>query len=244
MVDIHSHILPCLDDGSRSVEESLELLRLMKKQGIDKVFATPHFYPQIHNFEEFTASVFESLNVLNDNIKFNSLPEIYLGSELLHFSGMGDSDSLTEFCFEGSSYLLLEINPNHLDKLLIEDLKKIIHERKLNPILAHIERYFDCKNINKLLRFVKKENIPLQINAASVLENSLYKKIKKLIKEDMVTYIATDSHSVDERPPLMDKALAVLEDDFGKDYVKKLEKNSDDLFNKIISETQIYAQNL
>ncbi len=243
MVDIHSHILPCLDDGSSSVEESLELLRLMKKQGIDKVFATPHFYPQIHNFEEFSTSVFESLNILNDNIKFNSLPEIYLGSELLYFAGMGDSDSLSEFCFEGSSYLLLELCSNHLDNLLIEDLKKMIHDKKLKPILAHIERYFDCKNINKLLKFVKKENIALQINAASVLENQLYKNIKKLIKKDMITYIATDSHSVGERPPLMDEALAVLENDFGKDYVKKLEQNSEDLFNKIISETEFYAKN-
>lgn len=243
MVDIHSHILPCLDDGSSSVEESLELLRLMKKQGINKVFATPHFYPQIHNFEEFSTLVFESLNNLNDNIKFNSLPEIYLGSELLYFSGMGNSDSLSEFCFEGSSYLLLELNPNHIDNTLIDDLKKIIHDKHLNPILAHIERYFDCKNINKVLKFVKKENIPLQINAASVLEKQLYKDIKKLIKKDMITYIATDSHSLKERPPLMDKALAVLEADFGKTYIEKLQQNSNDLFNKIISETRFYAQN-
>lgn len=241
MVDIHSHILPRLDDGSSSVEESLELLQLMKKQGIDKVFATPHFYPHIHNNEEFATLVFKALNILNDNIKSNSLPEIYLGAEFLYFHGMGDSDSLNEFCFECSSYFLLELNQNCIDKTLIEDLKKIIHDRKLNPILAHIERYFHCKNFGKLLKFVKKENIPLQINASSVLESNLYKNIKKLIKKDLVTYIATDSHSVVGRPPLMKEALAVLEKDFGKEYVKKLIKNSDELFNKIISETQIYA---
>lgn len=243
MVDIHSHILPNLDDGSESVSESLELLRLMKKQGIEKVFATPHFYPQIHNFEDFSKSIFKSLNTLNDNIRFNSLPEIYLGCELLYFRGIGDCDSIFDFCFEGSSYLLLELSASAIDKHLFDDLKKLLKNSKIHPIIAHIERYVGAKNYNKLIKFVKKENIPLQINAASILDEHLYKEIKKLISKDMVTYIATDSHSVKERPPLMDKALDVLEKDYGKDYIKKLEQNSDDLFNKIISETNFYAQN-
>ena len=244
MIDIHSHILPCLDDGSESVEESLELLRLMKKQGIEKVFATPHFYPEIDNSEDFFKAVFDSLNTLNDNIKFNSLPEIYLGCEMFYYRGIGDCDSLKDFCFEGSSYLLLELSSNCIDKNLFEDLHKIIHNKKIIPIIAHIERYFYSKNFKKLLKIIKKENIPVQINASSVLHQDLYTDIKKLIKNDLITFIATDSHSVKERPPQMADAIDILEKDFGKDYTEKLTENSKKLFDKIISETDFYVANL
>ena len=64
MIDIHSHILPCVDDGSESIEESLQLLQIMKEQGITAVIATPHFYPHEDNLDDFlekTATAYKEL---------------------------------------------------------------------------------------------------------------------------------------------------------------------------------------
>jgi len=244
MVDIHTHILPNLDDGSQSIKESLELLQMMSDQGITKIFATPHFYPEFDNLYDFNKAVTKALNSLNTTVsRYNNLPEIYIGCEMLYYPGIGDCDTLTTFCYELSSVLLLELNPKSIDTHLFEDILKIKNIQKITPIIAHVERYANDKNFSKLIRFIKKENIPTQINANSVLENDTYKIIKKLIKKNVITYIASDTHSLDKRPPKIKEALAVIEKDFGKEYTDTIIKNSQNLFQKIVLETDFNDKN-
>lgn len=237
MIDIHTHILPSLDDGAETLEESLQLLRMLKEQGVTDVFATPHFYPMTDNVYSFKNLVKEAYNLLTDSTKNQDLPRVHLGCELLYFENMGFSDSLSQFCYKGSKYLLLELSDYIIGNRLFDDLY-LLQNQGIIPIIAHIERYSYAKNYRRLLNFIKKEKILTQINASSVLDVKEYKVIKKLIKKGIVTFIATDTHSVEERPPLMREALKILSEDFGEEYTENLVNNNLVLFKEITGETE------
>lgn len=224
MVDIHTHILPTLDDGAETIQESLNLLKELKAQGVNTVIATPHFYPQIDNSSSFISAREKSYSSLIANIK-EDLPEIFLGCELLYYENIGLSNSISQFCLSNSNYLLLELTDDFINEKLFFDLLNL-KSKNIIPIIAHIERYAYAKKYHKFLKFIKKEKILTQINASAVLDEYGYKIIKKLIKKDIVSFIASDTHSVDFRPPQMADAIEILSLDFGKDYTEKLINNS------------------
>lgn len=243
MVDIHSHILPAMDDGSKSTEESLEMLIELKKQGITDVFATPHFYPQTDNVGDFNESLQKSYTNLCGELINKAVPNIHLGCELLYFEGISNSDSISQFCLGGSDFLLLELAPYKIKDKLLEDIISLRDQKNITPIIAHIERCAYTKNFKKLLNFIETEKILTQINASSLFERKGYKTIKKLIKKDIVTFIATDAHSINERPPMMDSALCLIEKKFGEEVKRKLIENGKSLLEKILEESKANAKN-
>ena len=242
-VDIHSHILPFIDDGSKSTEESIKILTELKNQGITDVFATPHFFPQIDDAGDFNENLQNSYTELKNAIKDKCVPNIHLGCELLYYYGISNSDSISQFCLGGSNFLLLELAPYKIKNKLLKDIISLRDEKKITPIIAHIERYSYTKNFGKLLKFIKKEKILTQINASSLFENKSYKTIKKLIKKDIVSFIASDTHSIDERPPMIEEALTLIEQNFGQDVKLKLIENSKSLLEKILEESKLNAKN-
>lgn len=232
--DIHSHILPGIDDGAQSMEESLKLLKLMQNQGITHVLATPHFYPQEDNLTDFSEKISIAFAQLENETIKRELPHIYLGCEMLYFQGIGQSKSLPVLCINGSRYLLLELTDNCISEALFQDLQDIKTNCNIIPIIAHIERYHKAKNYKKLLKFISEEKILAQINASSVLIPAFKRTIKKLLKENLVQFIATDTHSLDERPPMLVPALKVISELFGTEYSQKLIKNSIAFYKKIV----------
>lgn len=232
--DIHSHILPGVDDGAKDFEESIKLLELMQSQGITDVLATPHFYPEEDNLSDFSERISIAYANLEKEVVKKNLPNIYLGCEMLYFKGIGQSESLPELCINGSNFLLLELTDQCIDDNLFNDILDMRKNFGIIPIIAHVERYFKAKNYKKLLKFLVEENIPAQINASSVLMPFFKRPIKKLLKENIAKFIATDSHSINERPPMLIPALKVITDLFGEEYKKRLIKNSSEFYKKII----------
>ena len=233
LLDMHSHILPGVDDGSKSLEESIQLLTMMKEQGITHVIATPHFYPSSDAVEGFSARVKTAYEQLAEAVKGKNLPQILLGSEVLYYRYIGRSDSIDRFCLGNSSYLLLELSATSINNGLFDDLTQLMNGMMIKPIIAHIERYAHFPEYRKLIDFVKQNRIPAQINASSVLSFFEYRTVKHLIRQDIVTYIGTDAHSVEGRPPRMKEALDKLEQKFGKDYVEGLKSNSRSLYKQV-----------
>lgn len=232
--DIHSHILPAVDDGAANLDESLRLLEMMRAQGIGAVIATPHFYPQEDNLSDFTKKTVAAFSQLKSQVSKRKLPNIYLGCEMLYFKGIGSSESLEHLCLNGSDYLLLELTDEAINDELFEDICNMRKNLGITPIIAHIERYYRAKKYRKLLRFVLKEKIPAQINSSSVLMPSMKRIVKKLIKSGVAYTLATDSHSVDKRPPLLVPALNLIRDKYGENYKKRMIENSKKLYKSII----------
>ena len=232
--DIHSHILPGVDDGAKDMEESIKLLEMMQAQGITHVLATPHFYPQEDNLTDFSERISVTYAKLEAETVKRGLPKIYLGCEMLYFEGIGQSESLPVLCLNGTNYLLLELTDECINNTLFKDIIDMRDKIGVIPIIAHVERYCKAKNYKKFIKFLISEKIPTQINASSVLMPFFKRVIKRLLKANVVFALATDAHSVKERPPLLIPALRVISDIFGDEYRIQLIKNSTELYKKII----------
>lgn len=235
LLDIHSHILPAVDDGAENLNEALKILKMMQKQGITDVIATPHFYPSEDNLEDFKVSVNRAFKKLREFSLQRDLPNIYLGCELLYFSGISNSENLSQFCLNNSRFLLLELADICINESLFKDIIQIREKFGITPIIAHVERYCEIRKYKKLIRFICEQKIPVQINAGSVLMPSLDRVIKKLLKSDIYYVLASDAHSTELRPPHIAQALQYIASVYGETYRSRLIANSEKLYKEIIS---------
>ena len=131
---------------------------------------------------------------------------------------------------------MLELSDVHIDKYLFEDLDTF-SENGITPIIAHIERYHRNRNFKKLLEELKAKNYPVQINSSSLLNKKYRRTIKKVFKSGLFCVIATDTHSLQKRPPVIRSALEVLKQDFGEEIYSKVISNNKILYKKIIGDS-------
>ncbi|MGN0450527.1 MAG: tyrosine-protein phosphatase [Acutalibacteraceae bacterium] len=232
-LDIHSHILPAVDDGAKSLDESLEILNKMKADGITDVIATPHFYADSDNLEDFKARTQAAFNSLTAATEGKELPRIMLGSEVLYYRGIGSTKTVREFCLNGSSYLLLELTDRCITDSLFTDIYRLYNNLGITPIIAHLERYYKSTNYKKLLTFIKNEKILAQINASSFFIKGLSKTAEKLVKNGYINFIGTDAHSPDKRPPVMRDAMTYISERLGSKYASGFIRNSRILLEQI-----------
>lgn len=235
-LDIHSHILPNIDDGAADVKTSVTLLEMMKRQGITHVIATPHFNPMRDSIEHFNANVKSSVAELAHEVRDGDYPTIHLGCELYYFKGMGKSDSLGNFRLANVPYLLLELPYNtQINDSMIRDIEAIYDNSGLMPILAHIERYSSVQGFKKALGLIENGGALAHINAGAVLSKEKIKVCEKLIKAGYITYVASDSHSPDARPPRVKEALSLIGERMGKSVADRLVRNGQRLLLEIES---------
>lgn len=234
MLDIHSHILPGVDDGARDVETSIELLRMMKEQGITHVIATPHFDAMHNSIDEFEYIVSDAYARLCDATVGLELPQVALGSEVFYFAGIGRSMGIHDLTLCRSEYLLLELPNCKIDADIIKAIRDMNERIGIMPIIAHIERYAHERGFKLLLELIENGVVYAQVNAASVLVPPYKKITHKLIKKGYISFLATDTHSIIGRPPKISEALQEIENSLGRSYRDKLIHNSerfcDDIF--------------
>ena len=110
IVDFHSHVLPGIDDGSASVEESIAMLRMEAEQGITHVVATPHFYARHDSPERFLARRDRAEQKLRQAMEgISGLPQLIIGAEVYYFPGISESDVLKELTIAGKHSILIEM---------------------------------------------------------------------------------------------------------------------------------------
>ncbi|OCA84618.1 tyrosine-protein phosphatase [Bacillus sp. FJAT-27986] len=233
MIDIHSHILPNLDDGAKSLEESLNMARLAVSNGIETIVATPHH--KNGKYENEKDSILSLVKRLNEELKKNQIPltvlpgqEVRVYGELLEDMERGSIQTVND-----TSYLLIEFPSNYVPRYantLFFDLL----QRGINPILVHPERNTAIvDNPNLLYDFVQK-GVSAQITSGSIV-GKFGKKIKKisldLIEANLIHFVASDAHNVSSRQFWMNEALDELEKRFGVDQIYYFEENAELLIN-------------
>ena len=110
LTDFHSHILPGVDDGSRSVEQSLQMLRAEADQGIMRIVATPHFYARHDDPDRFIRRRNAAAAALQKDMEDHpGFPQIVLGAEVHYFPGISESEHLSKLTIEGTDYVLIEM---------------------------------------------------------------------------------------------------------------------------------------
>ena len=138
MIDFHSHILPEMDDGSQSPEESVRMLQLLRRQGVQTVIATPHFYSNQDNPDNFLARREASFQKLPYDPE--TMPQILLGVEVTYFRDMSRSEELFRLCVGDSCVLLIEMPFFKWTKRMVADICSM-HRMGYIPVLAHVDRY-------------------------------------------------------------------------------------------------------
>jgi len=208
MVDFHSHVLPGIDDGSQSVEESLRMLEASAEQGIRCMAATPHFYPLENNPERFLSQRERALSRLKEAWR-PGLPQLLMGAEVYYFDGMSRCKELTDFRIERTSLLLLEMPFQPWTERMIAEVRALHSRPGFTVLLAHIERY---------LRFQKdtvwdellEMGVMMQSNAEFFLRwNTKYKALR-LLETGRIHLLGSDCHNMKTRPPRLGEALNVI----------------------------------
>ncbi len=235
LLDIHSHILPAVDDGAKNIDDTLLLLEIMRSQGITHIIATPHFYPNDDTIEEFKSRVTHAVSVLAK--RHSNAPEIIIGCELFYFTGISKSELIKEFTLGQSNYILLEPNPFSINKTLMNELLYLRDERGLIPIIPHIERYHKSTGYKDFIKFISEHKILCQVNASSFLDKHYNRTLQKLFKIGVVTFVATDTHSLN-RPPLLTNALEEIEKRFGESEKERILSNLHTLLSEITAKEQ------
>ena len=140
IIDFHSHFLPCIDDGSKSTEMSLEMLKKMKGQNVDTVVATPHFYADENRIDDFLSNRENAYNSIKNEIN-NIGINVKLGAEVTYFEGISKADEIKKLTIEDTSILLLELPFDKWNNSIIEEVDYLINKRKFTVLLAHLDRY-------------------------------------------------------------------------------------------------------
>lgn len=217
MVDFHTHILPDIDDGSASVEQTLQMLRLLAAQGVDTVVATPHFSalqttPEL--FLQQRQAAFESVP------QEAGLPRILLGAEVAYFNSMSRSEELRQLKVGESDLLLVEMPFTTWTDRMIEDVCAISNQLALQPVLAHVERYLKR---DQLLRYedMLLDTVYFQCNAEAFLKGS---KMMKWLAAGQVHFLGTDCHNMSRRKPNMDAAAGMIRKKLGQDVLEELQQ--------------------
>lgn len=197
-VDIHSHLLPGIDDGVDSFEEAIEILQFLKSIGYKKIITTPHimaeFYP--NNKEiilDKLSGLKEAIAKANLDIKVEAAAEYYLDESFLAL--LDTPEKLLVF---GKNYLLFETSFINEPVFLKEAIFKI-NSIGLQPVLAHPERYMYVQANFNILEQLAERNLLFQcnINAIDGYYSGAAKNIaKKMIKQNMVSFVGSDCHNM------------------------------------------------
>lgn len=201
MIDFHSHFLPCIDDGSRSIEESLKMLQESFSQGVEKIVATPHFSPDKETVDEFLLRRDNSYFALKEKINFQA-PEILLGAEVRYYDGISHMQELAKLRVENSRLLLLEMPFGRWTEYAVKNVSEIACRGKITVVLAHVERYMSFQKAGVLERLLE-NGVLFQMNADFFTGVFSRRRAMSMIRRDMIHFVGSDSHNMTTRPPNM-----------------------------------------
>lgn len=218
MIDFHSHILPGVDDGSKSVDESLELLRASADQGIRIICATPHFYPTEDDPDRFLRRRERAWKSLAPAMT-GDLPHVLLGAEVYYFSGIAGSDIVGRLRIGGTGILLLEMPFTRWTDSMVREITALGARPGITVMLAHIERYLKYQDPGTW-DFLLANNVVMQSNADFFLNWRSRHKAEKMLREGRIHIIGSDCHNMSERPPRIGEALDAVGES-GRALLKK-----------------------
>lgn len=227
-IDIHSHILPQIDDGAKNIDMSIKMLRIAQQNGICSIILTPHNKPLHHNaspekIRSLTDDLQKAANRKEIPIRLYVGNEIYYRSNILEILEERKASTLAD-----SMYVLVEFGPLDDFDYIRNGIYQLL-SGGFRPIMAHVERYGCVASSLERVRELVKMGCYIQINAGSVMGQYGFgtkKFTRRILKQGLVHFVATDAHDdVRRRPCLLDCAK-YIDKKFGEDYAEKILKEN------------------
>lgn len=221
ILDIHSHILPGIDDGSKDIEMTLEMLRCAEKDGTKEIVATPHYLLEygestISEVKLLVKDVNSRINKEGINIQIYVGQEVYYNENIIEDYLKGNIGTIND-----SRYMLIEFPMHRFDRNIFEVLYEL-QVRDIIPIIAHPERYKYFREEPTLINDFINEGYLFQMNAGSI-EGRYGESIKKtanlFLENNIYNFIGSDAHDVEYRKTGLQKAINILNEN-GKENEK------------------------
>ena len=200
LTDNHCHVLPGIDDGARDSEMALEMLEIMKSQGVERVVATPHFYA---HREKSVKDFIRKRQAAYEKIREVSPLPVILGAEVAIERGVSDLEDIRQLAFEGTSVILLELPYGSFKDWMIDEIDSFSADLGLDVMLAHVHRcahYYNAEEMERILSL----NVIYQMNNEAVARLKGKRMAKHLIKEGLPVAFGSDAHNLTDRRPNWD----------------------------------------
>lgn len=225
LIDFHTHILPRIDDGSSSLEESLEMLASEREQGVSQVVLSPHFYADRDSVDAFLKRREEAYRQLFVGIQEQAVevPRLHRGAEVNYFPDIGRAHMVSGLCIGETDMLLLEMPFCQWDRQVYEDVRQLIQKQGLRIIIAHMERYYPFQKQRKYWDLLFDLPVYAQMNAGSFLHWNRRRQMIKFMEEDYEILLGSDCHNMKNRQPNLQNARDVISQKMGKQYLWELD---------------------
>ena len=223
MIDIHTHILPGVDDGSTDIEESITMLKNFQACGVTAVFATSHVAPK-RGYQNTVSNLINSFDILKQKVQEAGIKiELYLGSEIDNHEALEEIIK-TAPTLNNTNFVLLDFGMKKAD---IEDITYELRIRNIYTIVAHPERYtyLDIETI----RTLKKQGVLFQVSAPHLIKRGrkeAQKLAKQMLKENLIDFVASDAHHANKLNNAMKLAYDMVKKKTSQAYANKIFKTN------------------
>lgn len=222
MLDLHTHILPGMDDGSRSVEQSLAMLAMEAEQGVDAVALTPHYTANRESPAEFIQRRRAAEQLLRSALRDKpGMPRLIPGAEVAYFDGMSRAEETPLLCLENTRAMLVEMPFCRWTNRMLSELEELRHMRQVQPVMAHVERYLafqDRDMVDQLLDL----GMWIQVNGSFFLQWQTSGRAMRLLRDGCIHFLGSDSHNLKDRAPDLGQAMAKIEKKLGPEALEFL----------------------
>ena len=224
MIDFHTHIIPNIDDGSRNIEETFNLIQEAKQAGFEGIVLTSHY---IENYYETAVQERDVwVKVISDNLRSKGVEiDLYLANEIYI------SENIMDLLIDGkastinnSSYVLFEM-PLNAEPMNLYDVIYSLQENKLIPVLAHPERYSFVQKEPELINDLIEKGVLMQANYGSILGQYGQKAqitVKKFLEANMIHFLGSDVHRQNTIYKRIPQALDEIRDIVGEQKLEEL----------------------
>lgn len=222
--DIHTHILPAIDDGAKNMEESMEMLNSANEAGIEKLFLTPHYHQEFYPYDPGDLDKLFSELSYRAKLEFPDL-SLYLGNEICYTSStVADLNVGKIHTMDGSRYILVEFHASITFSELYFAIKELTQARYL-PIIAHVERYFCLDKEFDYLDDLEKQGAYFQMDICDIQSPSIREECRwkrRMLKDRVIHFIGSDIHRPEQGGQSLGKSMAWITHKLPEEYGRKL----------------------
>lgn len=220
MIDFHSHILPNIDDGSFSTEETIEMLEEARKVGFTKIISTSHYIEEFYEFnEEYRTNLINNLKIETPDIELFLGSEIYITDKLIKLLEEKQASTINN-----SRYVLFEL-PMHAKSAYTKEIIYRLIEKNYIPIIAHPERYSYVQENSEYVKELHDMGALFQANYGSIIGmygKKAEKTVKRLLKDNQIHFLGSDVHRSNQIYPKIPKIMKKLNKVISAEKIEEL----------------------
>lgn len=232
IIDFHSHILPGIDDGARNLDSSMSMLEQVRRQKVDYMAATPHFYASQDRIDTFLKRREKSWDAFCSAVRETEdqeQPHILLGSEVAFFDGISRAEEISELTIGNTDLLLVEMPFVPWTDRNIDEISYLIKERNLRILIAHLERFIWMPGNKKAVEKLLELPVYVQINAESLTEWRHRRALLKMFLKGTAHVLGSDCHGSRHRIPNLETGREIIRKKAGEECLKKIDINGQKL---------------